>query len=74
MNTNEMLEKITHRNDTWRGRQRRFQDHGVSANSDCHDAAGLATGYATLDAQLQQGGWPLDSTIEAVPVRHGALE
>ena len=61
---NEMLEQVTRRNDTWRGRQRHFQDHHVAANSACHDSRGLATGYATLDAQLQQGGWPLDSTIE----------
>ena len=61
---NEMLEQVTRRNDTWRGRQRHFQDHRVAANNACHDARGLATGYATLDAQLQQGGWPLDSTIE----------
>ncbi len=61
---NEMLEQVTRRNDTWRGRHRHFQDHRVSANSDCHDSRGLATGYTTLDAQLQQGGWPLDSTIE----------
>lgn len=64
MNTNEMLEQITHRNDTWRGRQRQFQDYRVSANSECHGVGGLPTGYATLDAQLQQGGWPLDGTIE----------
>jgi len=61
---NEMLEQVTRRNDTWRGRQRHFQDSRVAANSACHDSRGLATGYATLDAQLQQGGWPLDSTIE----------
>jgi protein ImuA len=64
MNTNEMLEQITRRNDTWRGRQRQFEDYDLCANSDWHGAKGLATGYATLDAQLQQGGWPLDSTIE----------
>ncbi len=64
MNMNEMLEQVTRRNDTWRGRQRHFQEHRVSANSACHGAQGLATGYATLDAQLQQGGWPLNSTIE----------
>ncbi len=64
MNTNEMLEQITRRNDTWRGRQRQFHDHGVSANSARHDARGLATGYATLDAHLQQGGWPLDGAVE----------
>lgn len=61
---NEMLEQVINRSDTWRGRQRHFQDHNVSANSDCHGSRGLATGYTTLDAQLQQGGWPLDSTIE----------
>ena len=61
---NEMLEQVTGRHDTWRGRQRHFQDHHIAANSACHGAHGLATGYATLDAQLQQGGWPLDSTIE----------
>lgn len=64
MNTNEMLEQITRRNDTWRGRQRQFEDYHLCANSDWHGAKGLATGYATLDAQLQQGGWPLESTIE----------
>ncbi|MEZ5572206.1 MAG: translesion DNA synthesis-associated protein ImuA [Halioglobus sp.] len=62
MNTNDMLEQVIRRHDTWRGRH--FQHHRVSANSDCHDCKGLATGYTTLDAQLQQGGWPLDSTIE----------
>jgi protein ImuA len=61
---NEMLEQVTRRNDTWRGRQRHFQDHHVAANSACHGTRGLATGYGALDAQLQQGGWPLDSTIE----------
>jgi protein ImuA len=61
---NEMLEQVTGRHDTWRGRQRHFEDHHVAANSACHGSRGLATGYATLDAQLQQGGWPLDSTIE----------
>jgi len=61
---NEMLEQVTRRSDTWRGRPPHFQDHRVSANNDCHDSRSLATGYATLDAQLQQGGWPLHSTIE----------
>ena len=61
---NEMLEQAINRNDTWRGHRRSFQGHNISANSDCHNTQSLATGYATLDAQLQQGGWPLDSTIE----------
>jgi protein ImuA len=61
---NEMLEQAIRRNDTWRGQQRYFQARGGSANSGCHDARGLATGYTALDGQLQQGGWPLDGTIE----------
>ena len=61
---NEMLEQVINRNDTWRGRHSHFQGHVFSANSDFHACTGLSTGYTTLDAQLQQGGWPLDSTIE----------
>ncbi len=64
MNMNEKLEQVTNRKDTWRGRHRHFQGHGISANHDCHGTQGLATGYAALDTQLQQNGWPLDSTIE----------
>ena len=64
MNMNEMLEQVTSRNDTWRGRHRYFENHGISANHDCHGTRGLATGYAKLDTQLQHNGWPLDSTIE----------
>ena len=41
-----------------------FQGQVASANSGCHGATGLPTGYSTLDNELQQGGWPLDSTIE----------
>ena len=61
---NEMLEQAINRNDTWRGRHNRLHTPIASANSDCHDSTGLPTGYGTLDAQLHQGGWPLDSTIE----------
>jgi protein ImuA len=62
---NEMLEQVINRNDTWRGRHSHFPAHILSANCDSHhDDKGLATGYRTLDAQLHQGGWPLDSTIE----------
>ncbi len=64
MNTNEMLEQVTSRSDTWRGRHRHFENHGISANNDCHGARGLATGYTKLDTQLQRNGWPLDGTIE----------
>lgn len=72
---NEVLEQIINRSDTWRGRQRRFHHHEPSANSDfhnaCHAGAGLATGYANLDAELDQGGWPLNSTIELLSDSNG---
>lgn len=61
---NEMLEEVFNRNDTWRGRQDQFYAHRFSANSDTHCGSGLSTGYSTLDGQLQQGGWPVDTTIE----------
>jgi protein ImuA len=61
---NEMLEQVISRNDTWHGHRRPFQGHNISANSDRHGSSGLVTGYTALDTQLQQGGWPLDSTIE----------
>ena len=59
---NEILEQVINRNDTWRGRH--FQNQGISANSNCSSSSSLSSGHATLDAQLQQGGWPLDSTNE----------
>ncbi|MBE9540331.1 MAG: translesion DNA synthesis-associated protein ImuA [Proteobacteria bacterium] len=63
---NEALEQIIQRNDTWRGRHNHFMS--VSANSDgrAHNNyhSGLSTGYETLDAELHQGGWPRNSTIE----------
>ncbi|MCB1698525.1 MAG: translesion DNA synthesis-associated protein ImuA [Pseudomonadales bacterium] len=70
---NEVLEQIITRNDTWRGRHRRFHHHEPSANSDshCHSQNGLATGYTSLDRQLDQGGWPLDSTIELLSDSNG---
>ena len=68
---NEVLEQIINRNDTWRGRQRRFHHYEPSANSDSHSAVGLTSGYATLDRQLEQGGWPLDSTIELLSDSNG---
>ncbi len=61
---NEMLEQIINRNDTWRGCPRHFQGQSISATSDCSDSSTLSSGHAALDAQLQQGGWPLDGTIE----------
>ena len=62
---NEALEQIISRSDTWRGKQNRFAGHILSANCDRHwDDDSLATGYRTLNAELNQGGWPLGSTIE----------
>ena len=72
---NEVLEQIIRRNDTWRGRQRRFHHHEPSANSDshsdCRSGPGLSSGYTALDTQLDQGGWPLDSTIELLSDSNG---
>ena len=42
-----------------------FKGQNLSASSsDCNGSSSLSSGHAALDAQLQQGGWPLDSTIE----------
>ena len=60
---NEALQRIIARNDTWRGGH--FAGQFLSANSDQHrNEDTLLTGYSTLDAELQLGGWPLGSTIE----------
>ncbi|MFT4613298.1 MAG: protein ImuA [Bacteroidia bacterium] len=69
---NDTLEQICNRRDTWRGHQGMLNSrHGhyksayAPANSDCYSSGGgLTTGYSTLNSELQQGGWPLDSTIE----------
>jgi protein ImuA len=63
---NEMLEQVINRSDTWRGRHSHFQGQFFPANSDLHSGEGLSTGYTTLDSQLQQGGWPLGSTVEVL--------
>ncbi len=64
---NEALEQVCNRRDTWRGRHQVFDGHGASANHASHRAGGgLGTGYRGLDLELQQGGWPLDSTIEVL--------
>ena len=64
---NEALQQVIARNDTWRGNQGRFASHITSANCDRHrDTESPTTGYRSLDNELQQGGWPLDSTIEVL--------
>lgn len=66
-NTNEALDQVCNRPDTWRGRHSVFDGHGASANCGSHRTGdGLATGYEGLNRELQQGGWPLDSTIEVL--------
>ncbi len=60
---NEALQQVIERNDTWRGNFAAGQ--AFPANGDKHwDDNALSSGYSTLDAQLQQGGWPLGNTIE----------
>ncbi len=62
---NEALQRVIERRDTWRGTQSAPGYFNHSANSALHGPEGcLPTGYSSLDAELQQGGWPLDSTIE----------
>lgn len=62
---NKALQQVIERNDTWRGNEGRFASQFLSANSDSHrDEDTLPTGYSTLDAQLQQGGWPMGNAIE----------
>ncbi|GAB5451499.1 MAG: translesion DNA synthesis-associated protein ImuA [Halioglobus sp.] len=61
---NDMLQQVINRRDTWRGHHRYFDAQGAPANSEWPGNSGLATGYHTLDEALQQGGWPLDGTVE----------
>ena len=69
---NEMLEQVINRQDTWRGRHSHFQQYSHSANNDLYQGlGGLPTGYASLDTRLQQGGWPLESTIEVLSDGNG---
>jgi protein ImuA len=62
---NEALQRVIDRNDTWQGQEGHFASHFLSSNNDQYrDRDTLSSGYSTLDGQLQQGGWPLDGTIE----------
>jgi protein ImuA len=64
MNT-EALNQVMQRRDTWRGRQHHFVGGPRPANSAYHsNGRPLATGYSTLDSALEQGGWPLGTSIE----------
>tara|TARA_R110002110_G_scaffold415765_3_gene655314 strand:+ start:83309 stop:84046 length:738 start_codon:yes stop_codon:yes gene_type:complete len=61
-----MLEQVIQRNDTWRGRERRFHSYSQPANSALYGRAALTSGYSALDSELQQGGWPLGNSIEVL--------
>jgi protein ImuA len=61
----EALEQIIRRRDTWRGHQRHYIGGPEPANSEHHgERAAFGTGYSTLDRVLEQGGWPLGTSIE----------
>ena len=59
---NEALQQVINRNDTWRGNPAR-QMPCANGDRHWHDCT-LSTGYSTLNAELQGGGWPLGSTVE----------
>jgi protein ImuA len=59
----EALREIIRRRDTWLGLD---LNSGRAANHDQHDHPHLATGFAALDAQLCEGGWPLGTCIEVL--------
>lgn len=63
---NNLLEQVINRSDTWRGRHNHPLASSASANSDYRTSTGMPTGYSSLNTALQQGGWPLDSTIEVL--------
>ncbi|MEE4279445.1 MAG: translesion DNA synthesis-associated protein ImuA [Halieaceae bacterium] len=70
----DSLQQLLRRRDTWIG-----QDFARTGTARCSDAANsdhrehphLATGFAALDAQLSEGGWPLGSCIEILTDAHG---
>lgn len=57
------LEQLLQRNDVWRGRR------GPVFGSDR-----LSTGFADLDAELPEGGWPRAALIELMPASAGIGE
>lgn len=71
------LQSIIGRRDTWIGRDTQQgrgtqQSRGTrlarlpAANSEAQHAAQLPTGFPTLDARLNGGGWPLDGIVEVL--------
>jgi cell division inhibitor SulA len=72
---NYLLEDIFRRTDTWRGMG---QSHtaflganALSANNETHALEGVETGFAALDAQLYNRGWPLGGSIEVISEQCG---
>ncbi len=72
---NYLLEDIFRRADTWRGigqSQSAFLGaSALSANNETHTLQGVETGFATLDAQLYNRGWPLGGSIEVISEQCG---
>jgi cell division inhibitor SulA len=55
----DALKDVISRRDTWLGQ-------GDAANHGTHSHPHLPTGFAALDAQLCEGGWPLGTCIEVL--------
>ena len=64
------LQQVINRRDTWVGRDSWSDNSSLAglpaANSEARPSSALSTGFRPLDAQLCDGGWPLDSTIEVL--------
>ncbi|KAA1189979.1 translesion DNA synthesis-associated protein ImuA [Pseudohalioglobus sediminis] len=59
---NEALQAVINRSDTWQGH---LGHHRPCSNSEHHWREDiLPTGYKSLNAQLQHGGWPLGNCVE----------
>jgi protein ImuA len=72
---NYLLEDIFRRADTWRGMGQNdpafLGANALSANSETHSLQGVETGFATLDAQLYNRGWPVGGSIEVISEQCG---
>lgn len=67
---NQSIEHIISRPDTWRGTSSHQASHFIlntaSANTTWPAARSISTGFASLDAKLQLGGWPLQGAVEVL--------
>jgi cell division inhibitor SulA len=70
-----LLEDIFRRADTWRGMGQShtafLSANALSANNETQSLQGVETGFATLDAQLYNRGWPLGGSIEVISEQCG---